>query len=67
MKLLRKTKLQYYKNLDLNDVSDNRRLWKAEKPLFSGKVKTDTSITLFENGQVFTNDFKIANNLTIFS
>ena len=29
VKLLRRTTLQYYRNLDLNDTSDNRIFWKV--------------------------------------
>ena len=35
--LLRKTKQQYYKNLNLNEVTDNRTFWQTIKPYFNEK------------------------------
>ena len=60
VKLLRKAKFEYYKNLNLKDISDNRKFWKTVKPLFSDKVQTNSSITLNENGKILTNELEIA-------
>ena len=60
VKLLRKTKRNYYQNLDLKNLSDNRKFWKTVKPIFSGKVQTSSSVTLVENNQVISNDTAIA-------
>ena len=35
--LLRKTKTEYFKNLKVEDLSDNRKFWKTIKPYFSNK------------------------------
>ena len=35
--LLRKTKRNYYENLDLNDKNDNKKFWTAVKLLFATK------------------------------
>ena len=59
VKLLRKAKFEYYKNLDLKDISDNRKFWKTVKPLFSDKVQTNSSITLNEDGKILTNELEI--------
>ena len=37
--LLRKTKKQYYANLNEKDVADNKKFWKTVKPLLSDKLK----------------------------
>ena len=66
VKLLCNVKLEYYKNLDLNDLFDNRKFWKAVKPFFSGKAQTNAGITLFKNVQVISDDSKIANILNEF-
>ena len=34
VKLLHKTKKQYYKNLDIKEVTDNKKFWKSVKSLF---------------------------------
>ena len=36
--VLRKTKRDYYGNLDEKDVIDNKKFWKTVKPLFSDQV-----------------------------
>ena len=43
--LLRKTKKDYYGNLNKRDLIDNKRFWKTVKPLFSDKIKPE-KITL---------------------
>ena len=36
--ILRMAKLNYYKNLDLQNVTDNRKFWKTIKPVFTDKI-----------------------------
>ena len=38
--LLRKTKKDYYANLNEKDIADNKKFWLTVKPLFSDKVKS---------------------------
>ena len=40
VKLLRKTKMEYFQNMDVNKVNDNKMFWKTMKPRFSNKCKT---------------------------
>ena len=40
VRLLRKTNKQYYANLNEKDVADNKKIWKAVKPLLSDKLKS---------------------------
>ena len=47
-------------NLDLGDLTDNRKFWKTVKPVFSNEVQTNSSITLIEDGKMITEDLKIA-------
>ena len=60
MKLLRKTKSDYYRNLNLGDLTDNRKFWKTVKPVFSNEIQTSSSVTLIEDGKMITDDAKIA-------
>ena len=48
VKLLCWAKFDYYRNIDLCKLTDNRKFWKTVKPLFSDKVKVNTSISLIE-------------------
>ena len=58
VKLLRNAKDSYFRNIDLSTLTDNRKFWKAIKPVFA-KVKTASSITSEENGEQIDNDRKI--------
>ena len=60
MKILRKAKLNCYKNLNLNNIIDNRKFCNTIKPVFTDKVKFSQSITLVETGEMVTDDLKIA-------
>ena len=46
--LLRKTKKDYYANLNEKDIADNKKFWQTVKPLFSDKVKSKEKITLVQ-------------------
>ena len=43
--LLRKTKTQYYSNLDEKNVTDKKAFWKTVKPFLSGKITSKVKIT----------------------
>ena len=60
VKHLREAKRGYYKNIDLKSLNDNRKFWKTVKPLFSGKVKTTSSVTLLENDEIVSDDKAVA-------
>ena len=42
VKILRQNKRSYYSQLDPKVVSDNKRFWKAVKPLFSNKIQSSS-------------------------
>ena len=44
--ILRQAKEDYYKDLDIKDLTDNRNLWRSVKPLFDDKVKTSSTTGL---------------------
>ena len=44
VKLLRKTKMEYFQNMDVNKVNDNEMFWKTVKPRFSNKCKTENTL-----------------------
>ena len=49
--LLRKSKTNYYENLDEKEVSDNKLLWKVIKPSLSDKSCVKEQINLVEKGE----------------
>ena len=60
VKILRKAKVDYYGNLDLKDILDNKKFWKTVKPLFSDEIQTRGSITLLEGDELVSDDKKVA-------
>ena len=64
--LLRKTKKDYYANLNVKDIVDNKQFWRTVKPLFSDKTKSNEKITLVEDETVTTQDEQNAELLNLF-
>ena len=60
VKMLRQAKFDYYKTLDVKCLTDNRKLWKIVKPLFSDKIQASSKITLLENEVLVTDDKEVA-------
>ena len=58
--LLRKEKKNFYGNLDIGKVTDNRVFWKIVKPEISVKVKICSKITLVEDDKILSQDAEIA-------
>ena len=64
--LLRKSKKQYFSNISVRDVSDNKSFWKSVKPYFSNKGSSSNKITLIENDVIITNDKVISKTMNKF-
>ena len=62
VKLLRKTKMEYFQNMGVNKVNDNKIFWKTVKPRFSNKCKTANAIILVEGDMIIKNEKLIADN-----
>ena len=60
VKHLRKMKMEYFQNIDVNKVNDNKIFWKTVKPRFSNKCKTANTITLTEGDMIIKNEKLIA-------
>ena len=58
--LLRKSKTNYYANLNEKDLTDNKQFWQTfVKPLLSDKIKSSEKITLVEQRQALDTDGNI--------
>ena len=55
--LTRKSKRDYYNNLDNKNVTDNKLFWKTVKLFFSDKGPMKQKITLIENEEIIGNIF----------
>ena len=62
--LLRKTKINYYGNLDEKDITDNKKFWKTVKPLLSDKSINSDKIHLNGNGELINSESKTAEELS---
>ena len=54
--LLKKARKEYYKNLDLHNVTDTKTFWKTVKPIRRNKVKTCYTISLIQKSTVTTSE-----------
>ena len=62
-KLYKKEKRQYYNNLDLRKVTDNKLFWKTIKPLMSDKGTSANKICIVENDKLLVKEEDVANSL----
>ena len=62
-KLYKKEKRQYYNNLDLRKVTDNKLFWKTIKPLMSDKGTSANKICIAENDKLLVKEEDVANSL----
>ena len=58
--LLRKSKKQYFNNIDIKDVMDNKKFWKTILPKFSNKCKTANKIIFVEDEKILQDKKAIA-------
>ena len=59
-RLCKKEKKAYYNNLQLNNLTDNKRFWKTVKPLLSNKGINSTKINLKSDTKIITEDCEVA-------
>ena len=64
--LLRKTKREYYSNLDEKKIFDSKTFWKIVKPMLSKKIKSNERITLFKNDEIIKTEKRTAKVLNTF-
>ena len=50
--LLRKSKRNYFKNVKMHDITDNKTFWKTIRPYFSDKGYNQTKITIVEKDSI---------------
>ena len=59
--LLRKTKKNYFNDLNIKNITDNKAFWRTIKPYFSNKGLNSSSVILSEKNKNVTNGQNIAN------
>ena len=65
-KLYKKERKKYYANLDVNNITDNKKFWATMRPFFSDKGSGKSRITLVEGGNIIADDTGVANTLNSF-
>ena len=58
--LLRKTKTEYFKNLNVKDLSDSGKFWKTIKSYFSNKGLNSNRLLLKEKGNLVSDEKELA-------
>ena len=61
LSILRKTKKEYFNNLNIKQVSDNKLFWKSVKPFFNDKGSSSSKIKLVEENNIISDEEEIAN------
>ena len=64
--LLRKSKREYFNNLNKKNVCDNKIFWKGVKLLLSNKIISDEKITIVEGDKIIRSDEETAKVLNEF-
>ena len=63
VKILGKTKQDYFKNIDIKSVSDIIKFWKTIKPYFSNKGLNPNKIFFSEKGRLIKDPFAVATTM----
>ena len=56
--LIKKTKRNYFKNVKIQDITDNKKLWKTIRSYFSDKGYNQSKITIVEKDSIITDGKK---------
>ena len=52
--------------MDLRNITDNRKFWKTIKPLFSEKHFSNNKIILVDEGEIISDNQKVAETFNIY-
>ena len=61
----RKAKRDFYHSVDINAINNEKKFWKAVKPMFSSGNPMGEKIILIEEGEVISDDKVIAECLNL--
>ena len=60
VKVVKKAKKEHFQDINLWEVTDNKKFWKTVSPLFGNKVKANHKINLIQKNVLSTTDEEIA-------
>ena len=58
--MVRKAKKNYFNNLNVRNITDNKQFWNTVKPFFSSKVGDNEIVTLIDRGKIVSEDREVA-------
>ena len=61
--LLRKTKKNYFTNLNMKDITDSKTFWKTIKPNFDEEGSGSSKTILSEKGSILNDNKKTCNTM----
>ena len=64
--LLRKQNKKYFANLNVKNITDNKKISQTIKPFLSEKIKSRQKITFIENKKLVSHNTEVANCLNNF-
>ena len=64
--VLRRTKKEYFQNLNVKDLSDNKKFWKIIKPYFSNKGLNSNKMLHKEKGELVSDEKQLASIMSKF-
>ena len=56
--------MEYFANIKINNIADNKKFWQTVKPLFSYKINYRETINLIDNEVTLSNGEEIAETIT---
>ena len=65
-RLYKRERKKYYSNLDIKNITDNKKFWKTVKPLFGDKGGMGEKIVLVENDKIISDDKEVAETFNTF-
>ena len=65
-RLYKKERKKYYANINVIDITDNKKFWQTVKPLFSNKEQNRKKITIVNNDDIVSEDVDIAETFNSF-
>ena len=66
VKLSRKVKREFYNQLDISELTDNKKFWKTIKPFISDKSSSKSRLILIEEGKIMSNESEVAETFNNF-
>ena len=65
-RLYKKERKNYYSNINLSNITDNKKFWRTIKPFFTDKSNKTKPITIIKNNEIISKDQEVAETLNSF-